>query len=316
MTHACILASLFVLQLGEPPMPKEKNAAIIQLIESCGGTVTRQKRGYEVQSWGIEDSGRADRLSEAITQLPKVCEIWLPACKISDQGLVSIGKIDSLEKLSLHSINITGTGLAHLRSLKSLRSLTCESATTDDGLKSIGQMTELRELSLSGPNITCAGTAHLTALDKLETIRFPTAAMKGDLSPLKKLSKLKKLDLEWSNVDDATLETIAGMENLDTLYMGFTKLTDACVPTLRTFPKLKDLSLRNTSLTTVGIRQLCKSGLSLEDLCICEISVDDETIQALGTMKSLKTLWMLNVELTGPQLQQLKSLLPKCKILN
>ena len=297
-------------------MPKNTKAAIKRSIESLNGTVTSGERGYRVQAGGIDDAKQADELCRAIAQLGNVGRVDLNGAGLTDEVVSQLGNIESLIELDLMSNRLTAKCMAHVSRLKGLQSFTCESATTDDGLKSIGQMTELRELSLSGPNITCAGTAHLTALDKLETLRFPTAAMKGDLSPLKKLSKLKELELEWSNVDDATLETIAGMENLDTLYMGFTKLTDACVPTLRTFPKLKDLSLRNTSLTTVGIRQLCKSGLSLEDLCICEISVDDETIQALGTMKSLKTLWMLNVELTGPQLQQLKSLLPKCKILN
>ncbi len=65
---------------------------------------------------------RVDTLKELI-RLPHLNAIYLDGWAINDEALISLGKIDSLEILSLNSTVITNSGLMHLRRLSNLKNL-------------------------------------------------------------------------------------------------------------------------------------------------------------------------------------------------
>ena len=111
----------------------------------------------------------------------------------------------NLEVLAVSGNQVTGTGLEHVKGLKSLRVLNLSKcAVTDDGLANLEKMTTLGVLALNGSKVTNAGLVHLKSLPDLRVLNLIDCA-----------------------VDDQGLEHLYGLEELRMLYVGGTKVTEA-----------------------------------------------------------------------------------------
>ena len=94
----------------------------------------------------------------------------------NDAEMRHLQKLTNLEFLSLGRIQITDTGLVHLKGLINLQRLDlygCENIT-DSGLEHLKGLMDLKTLNLTlCENITDAGLVHLNGMTKLKTLFLP-----------------------------------------------------------------------------------------------------------------------------------------------
>jgi serine/threonine protein kinase len=174
---------------------------------------------------------------ETFAPLEDLILLDLSATKIRNDGLKQLGRLRNLSALNLANTGISDAGLRHLQGLESLKSLDLRgTGVTDDGLKRVVQSFSLTSLLLGEGQVTTdAGLKHLGAM-----------------------SSLKSLGLRNTTVSDEGLVEIESLRDLDWLDLGLTKLSNAAVDHLEKLPKLKNLLLQGTAITTERVGELQK----------------------------------------------------------
>jgi hypothetical protein len=130
---------------------------------------------------------------------------------ISAAGLIQLGRITSLEKLTLGNLPITD---ADLEGIKDLPSLTCLSLITTKvegpGLATLKSFPRLTFLFLENDPITQKGLATLSGVTSLEGLSiWGIPLTKAALDPLKPLPHLRWLRLRNCGPLDASLDALA-----------------------------------------------------------------------------------------------------------
>ena len=136
-------------------------------------------------------------------------------------------------KLDLTQTEIPDAGLAHLKDLTTLQSLSLGEKITDAGLKHIEGLPQLHTANLRATQVTDAGLAYLKVLPQLQS-----------------------LNLMATQITDAGLADIEALGQLQLLDLSDTKVTDAGLEYLKELPKLQSLDLRATKVTEIGVEGL------------------------------------------------------------
>lgn len=156
----------------------------------------------------------------------------LPVTDVDIHALVNVGS--EIEVLLLNGTNITPVGLAELRRLPRLRTLSVDATTiTDSACKELALIASLEELSLAYTQVTDEG-----------------------LACLQKMPHLKKLTLGRTRVTDHGCRLLSQFESLEELSLFDTQITDAGVEHLKCLPNLRKLDLWCTPVTKEGVRSL------------------------------------------------------------
>ncbi len=93
-------------------------------------------------------------------------------------------------------------------------------------------------------------------------------------------------------VDDATLARLAPIADLIVeVELARTRVTDAGLATLATFPNLRAIDLTRTKVTSVGVKALVPLA-KLEALNLTDTSVDATAQDTLRTLPSLRRIWL------------------------
>ena len=131
---------------------------------------------------------------------------------VTDDALVHVKGLTSVEKLDLGGPRITDAGLVHIRG-----------------------MTHVRSLDLSNTQITGAGLVHLGGMTNLQDLSlWYTQVGDNGLVHLNELTQLQELDVGYcSQVTDAGLEHLKGMANLRWLNLDRTSVSHEGVEKLR-----------------------------------------------------------------------------------
>jgi Leucine-rich repeat (LRR) protein len=109
----------------------------------------------------------------------------MPNSDISDAGLESLGKIESLESLVLTSTRVTDAGLAALEGLPKLQHLNLSATRiTDEAVERLARLTTLRTLSLSGTAISPRALEGLKPLRNLEWLDCPRGMTRAEFEAL------------------------------------------------------------------------------------------------------------------------------------
>ena len=151
-----------------------------------------------------------------ITHLTGLKELDLFGTNITDAGMKSISKLQSLNCLTLPNL-ITNAGLYNIADLQSLKRLhLVRSNVTDKGIYQISKMKSLEELSLSGEKISGTGLAHLTKLPRLHYLLLSQRSF-GDtgMNHLRNIPSLKTLTCYDTDISDAGLRQLSGHPGLE-----------------------------------------------------------------------------------------------------
>lgn len=231
---------------------------------------------------GAETIGR-------IIRLPSLKRVYLTELKLSDparaqQLINAIAESPALEELYLEKIALTGLDLSPFGKLSHLKSLSIQNAgLNSDQLPFLQKLATLTKLTLSENPIDCSFFANL-----------------GD-------AKLTILGLANTLVDDSCAEVIAGRGELNSLDLGFTKLSEVGVATLKELKNLDFLTLANLPARNETISSLASLS-RLIDLDISGTQVTDGIVAILKNAKKLEQLSLSRTTLSKEELIQLGSL--------
>ncbi len=173
----------------------------------------------------------------------------------TDEDLALVGQLDTLKDVSFwRSANITDAGLAHLRGLR-----------------------RLETLSIEGPGLTDAGLAHLGGLKRLQSLQVRNCSITGPgLAALEGLTELRVLQLEGNPITDVGLPYIEGLSRLRNLSLAKCPVGDAGLTSLAKLPELAYVCLNITRVSKERAAELRRARPNLE--------VDDASVRPSSTL--------------------------------
>lgn len=165
-----------------------------------------------------------------LRNLPNLKHLYLyNSPYIDDKALEVVATLSNLEQLAVDDTKVTGKGIACLRRLPKLWSLSLQKlGLTDSDITSLKNFPNLSIVKLAEDRITSDGVKELS--------RIP---------------RLVELDLEYNPVDDKAIPYLLKMANLERLNLGGSKMSAAGIRKLAAMPKLQEINARQTA----GINQ-------------------------------------------------------------
>ena len=142
---------------------------------------------------------------------------------VTDECLMNIGALTSLEWLMVSGPSIADTGVQELSRLKNLQVLLLWGGgkMTGVAMKHLAGLNKLRHLDVrSGPGVTDAGLKEIAALTSLES-----------------------LDLRRSKITDAGVKELSGLKALRGLYLVETSVTDQAIEHIAKISNLQEVGL-------------------------------------------------------------------------
>lgn len=187
-----------------------------------------------------------DDMLALLTSLTELEDLSTEGCQLTDDGFKHFAAFQKLRRLkffhpSLRSEKLTGSGIAQLKSLPKLESLTFAGSTAGDAaLEAVGQLTQLKEFRIWHTSQTHAGNDHLAKLTNLTALRI------GQRLP----SFTKNSPPSF---DESTMETLAQIKSLESLELTEARLSAKIIPQLKALPKLKKLKFETVDISSADI---------------------------------------------------------------
>jgi Leucine-rich repeat (LRR) protein len=225
-----------------------------------------------------------DQGMQEIKNLPGIVDLNLYFAEyVTDEGLAAIKGWKRLKRLNVHGTKVSDTTLEHISSIPTLEQLNVGSAMiTDVGLERLTSMPNLKELTIGGNKLGDAGLQSLRQMPGLTYLdlngRQGTDANiwaismsdKG-LDAVLSLNELRELRFGCTSlgvgvegnrfatvnavsVTTRWLERIKSLPKLESLKLqGCSRVDDESLALLATFPSLRELDLKGTSVTDAGL---------------------------------------------------------------
>jgi serine/threonine protein kinase len=148
---------------------------------------------------------------QTLTRLPNLESASFHGCsKLNDSSLVELGKLHSLQELSLVDLPISDRGLADLKALKQLRSLTLtRNRLNGSGLSSLAGLHKLTFLALDFNRLNSSAFQQLAQLKSLQNLSLNGVSVGlADLRRLAQLPSLKVLSLGSTGLSSQSLSEL------------------------------------------------------------------------------------------------------------
>ena len=247
---------------------------------------------------------------------PEIKTIGFRASAISRLGSGSGGYFD---------LQITDAGFAHIAKARNLETLIFDPRRplkiSDNALQPLVGL-KIKNLHLAATKFTAQGLAVLSKLQALTDFSADASAAGDVCAAAGKFPHLRVLTLapyQWdggalgvtdtrrSYPSDEDIEQLAALSELEELYLDDSPLTDAMVPTLLKFTKLRVLHVQKSQLTDAGLAQLSKLS-KLEELNLNGTAITDRAMDTIAGFSALKVLFLDRTEVTDEGLAKLNNL--------
>lgn len=197
----------------------------------------------------IDNTDKMDSIVKELVNLRGLKKLTL-GTGLTDEGLVKLKNMHSLQALTIGPSQITGKGIAALAEISSLRVLQLHQATlaSEDDWAALGKLSALQRLSLrhTRSKITDVHIAHLAGLQSIRSLSIDAIVIKDR----KAISSL--------NVTDEGLGYISKLKFLERLTLRGAKITDNGLQQLSEMPALEYLDLVGCNVTEQGLKRLKK----------------------------------------------------------
>ncbi len=154
----------------------EPGGEALRAIAELGGQIDRRAGDDGAERIMITTDGRWRGGDDGLRNLggvPGLYKLRLGG-RITDAGLVHLGRLEGLEALDLHLPEVTDEGVRHLRGLTGLERLNLTyTRVTDAGLEHLVEMKDLKWLGLAYTRVTAQGVERLRG-------RLPGTVIEGD----------------------------------------------------------------------------------------------------------------------------------------
>ncbi|HEY4308210.1 MAG TPA: hypothetical protein VGN12_02060 [Pirellulales bacterium] len=202
---------------------------------------------------------------------------------VTDDTIAHLAGLPQLRYLLLNNTNVSGTGLAKLAQLQSLRTLWISGNTTDpltdEALAAIARLPALTVLSMQKHDA--------------QSTRQPGAVLGPDaLTPLARMPALTQLELSGPGFRDEHFRQLPQHKRLFTLSLTGTGVSDAGLAGIAVaMPELR--SLRITSCPLTGVNFAClRSCQNLNSLSLYQCAITDDDVAGIAQLDELRFLTM------------------------
>ena len=187
--------------------------------------LTRLVKDYGDQIWGIHlrnsqvtDEGL--RVLKGITNLRHVSLEYadpgmyppgyrLPPRRITDAGMVHLGKLTQLQSLHLRGVPVTDAGLGALSGLTGVHVLYLDrTQITGPGLAHLSSLPHLMSLSLSKSAVTNDGLSYLSGVQVVQLMLDDVELSDVGLKALMGVPSLQHLEIHRSGLDDEAVKKL------------------------------------------------------------------------------------------------------------
>jgi Leucine-rich repeat (LRR) protein len=226
--------------------------------------------------------------------------------QVGDDDLARAGMLLSLEQVFVvgdqtQPSHVTEAGLAHLRDLKSLRTLGLQNTPISDAaMAPISQLRSLESLGFTHAQLTDSGLAQLGGLKRLRRLSLYLCSgyTGAGLSFLKDLPQLESLVLYGQEITDQAAVNIAEAKNVRTLDLRDTAITDEGLRHLAGLTKVEVLYVLPVS-GDIKDGQIVRS---------TEPRISDAGLQYIGQMTELRGLILSSTRVTAHGMKHLAGL--------
>ncbi|KAG7390678.1 hypothetical protein PHYPSEUDO_007140 [Phytophthora pseudosyringae] len=224
------------------------------------------------------------------SSFPKLAELDVANCRLSERAMQQIGQIKSLEVLVIRGCqDVSDDGMSSLAELTNLKYFDARYCNKIHSIPT--EWTQLQVLLLGYTAFAESDAAVLQYLTKLQELELRKCRiMKRGFQFISRLTQLEHLELgETALTDSGLLEICNGVRNLKALNISNTEVSDSGTPGLA---KLKDL--RILRLDTPGITNRALANLSflphLERLDLFGANITDNGLMHLVPLHKLQEL--------------------------
>ncbi|MFM9066209.1 MAG: leucine-rich repeat domain-containing protein [Planctomycetota bacterium] len=188
-----------------------------------------------VQVLNASDTGIPDAALDWLTHFPKLFELQLGGCAISDAGVKKLASLKTLEMLYLDRTDITDAALESVAELPELVLLVLErTRVTGKGVAQLRKLSELRTLNLSRCVVKDADLEMVGTMRNLEVLTLSHAQITGGgLKHLQPLPKLRVLNISHNPVEEEKLLLLQNAPTLKMLYVRGIELRESTVSELK-----------------------------------------------------------------------------------
>ena len=171
-----------------------------------------------------------------LSAMADVQEFLSYSLSLDDRLFEVLAKVPQLNSIDIQggSPGITGLGLGHLKSLRSLTLLQCQNLTPE-GIAELQTLSALEYVNLDGSRCT---VQHVAELSKLK--------------PWFLLTRI-------SEIDDSCAKPLSQMSTLQSLGLVHCEFTDLGLLELKSLQQLKYINLRGTKVTAAGVADFQKA---------------------------------------------------------
>lgn len=205
-----------------------------------------------IKDLSISGKTITDETFALLTGLTELERLSTDGIQLTDAGYKHFAAFQKLKTLAFfhpafRSKEFTGSGLAELKALPKLESLTFAGSTAGDvAMEAIGQLTQLKGFRTWHTAQTQAGNANLAKLS-LTSLRM------GQRLP------------EWGkdapvSFDESTMKVIAQIKTLESLELTEARLSAKIIPQLQALPKLTKLKIETVDISEADVEAI-KSAL-------------------------------------------------------
>lgn len=271
-TLACLFIALFpaLLLAAEPNQAAfEKINAKVQVRDGAVHSLSANCDGYTDQEYqligqlktlkSLSISGKDlnDEQLKMLTGLKSLESIMINGAVLTDDGYQHFTAFPKLKRLSIFHPSrkleaFNGAGLAHLKALPALESLTFAGATAgDEALEAVGQLTQLQSFREWHNTETSDGLKHLAKLKNLKSIRL------GQRLP------------SWGkdtppSFDNDSIAILVSMSSLEAIELTEARLNYDAVVHLKDLPNLKTLKISQVDISEADVEKLKQAMPSVE----------------------------------------------------
>jgi cell division protein ZapA (FtsZ GTPase activity inhibitor) len=187
---------------------------------------------------------------------------------------------------------------------------------TDRGLEHVARIKNLGDLSLAYTKVSDRGVKYLTKLPLYALNLCATDVTDEGLKEIAQIKGLHYLNLCETNITDRGIEALRPLKELNDLHLAATNITDRSMNELVNYHQpLWKLILVNTNITDAGLKTISNLE-NLEFLALDGTSVSAVGLKALGRNKKLRTLGLLNCEITDDDVACIVSVCPALELLD
>lgn len=236
---------------------------------------------------------------------------------LTENALLELGRLESLEELGLEGLPATDRVLSRLGGLKSLRKLYLSGTpVTDQGLANLREMNQLSFLHL---NYTAIGDEGVRRISEMPSVEFlflvGTKVSDESAASLGRLPKLSHLEVALTPLSGEGVAQIAARTSLKSLGVDARQLTNKAIDALRASTTFERLLLSfGEGATDDDVRRLT-SAPRLTDVTIeANSRITDAALDALGEISALTNIFVRSPLVTDAGIERLRQKLPRCQV--